>query len=119
MSVLMVALGGALVAVCRYLLGLIPLGERYSFPFITLIINFAGAFLIAIVAFGGAKYNISNNLNLFLKVGVCGGFTTFSTFSIEAFNLLDRGSYLLAVGYILASVLLCLGAVLLGKIIIS
>lgn len=118
MNVIMVALGGAVGAVCRYLLGLIPTFGRHNFPFTTLLINFLGAFIIGIVAFGSERLNLNQNLTLFLKVGLCGGFTTFSTFSLEAFNLLERGSYITAFAYILASVTLCILGVFLGKIVV-
>lgn len=118
-NVIMVALGGATGAVCRYFLGLIPISEKISFPVITLIINFVGAFAIGLIAFGSAKYSPSNGLTLFLKVGLCGGFTTFSTFSLEAFNLMENGSFGIAAIYICSSIVLCIGAVFLSKVIIG
>ena len=54
----------------------------------------------------------------FLKTGVCGGFTTFSTFSLEAVGLLERGQWLRGGGYVLASVALCLAGVVLGRTLV-
>ena len=55
---------------------------------------------------------------LFLKTGVCGGFTTFSTFSLEAVGLLESGQWLKGGGYVLASVALCLAGVVLGRALV-
>ena len=55
---------------------------------------------------------------LFLKTGVCGGFTTFSTFSLEAVGLLESGQWLKGGGYVLASVALCLAGVVLGRTLV-
>lgn len=119
MSVLLVALGGAAGAVVRYLLGLIPVKEFTSFPIITLLINALGAFAIGIIAAAAQKYNLNENLVLFIKVGVCGGFTTFSTFSLEAYNLFLSGKTITALCYIMLSVVLCVCAVLLSTNVIG
>ncbi len=89
---LFVALGGAIGAMARYAISLIPV--KTGFLILTLITNIAGAILIGfIVGLTSNKDNISGNTVLFWKTGVCGGFTTFSTFSLEAFNLLDNKQY--------------------------
>ena len=84
-EILVVGLGGAIGAILRYSISLIP--YKNTFPVLTLITNLLGAILIGIVVGISVKNNWSKNLTLFFKTGVCGGFTTFSTFSLEANNL--------------------------------
>ena len=78
---IIVGLGGFLGAVARYLIGLIPINPQNGFPVKTLLINIAGAFVIGLVVALGAKKDWNPQLILFLKVGICGGFTTFSNFN--------------------------------------
>ena len=87
---LFVGIGGALGAMLRYAISLIP--YKQEFPLLTLIINILGALLIGYITGLALKRDIPQNLSLFLKTGLCGGFTTFSTFSLEAYNLLQNGN---------------------------
>lgn len=110
-KLLFVGLGGALGAVCRYLISLLPV--RGEFPVLTLLTNLGGALLIGLVV--GMTGRLSQNSMLFWKSGVCGGFTTFSTFSLEALRLFEGGRALLGTAYAVGSVLLCLLGVFLGE----
>lgn len=114
MSFLVVALGGAIGAMGRYAISLVPV--KNGFPILTLATNFAGALLIGfIVGVAGKKGDISPDTVLFWKTGVCGGFTTFSTFSLEAFTLLENKAYLSGGIYIVLSVIGCIIGVFCGK----
>jgi CrcB protein len=109
-----VALGGALGALGRYLISLVPI--KTEFPILTLFTNIVGAILIGfVVGIIAAKPTISRNTSLFWKTGVCGGFTTFSTFSLEAVNLIEHQKYWQGGLYILLSVCCCMVGVILGK----
>ena len=110
-KLLLVGLGGALGAVCRYLISLLPV--RGEFPVLTLLTNLGGALLIGLVV--GMSGRLSQNGMLFWKSGVGGGFTTFSTFSLEALRLFEGGKALLGTAYAVSSVLLCLLGVFLGE----
>lgn len=113
-SILFVGLGGAIGAIGRYLISLFSV--KGNFPFLTLLTNLLGAILIGvIVGFADSKETISKDWILFLKTGVCGGFTTFSTFSLESLLLLENGKYFLGSIYILLSVTLCILGVAIGK----
>ena len=114
MEFLWVALGGAVGAMGRYAISLFP--SKTVFPFLTLFTNIAGAILIGfITGFVSTRDNVSRNAVLFWKTGVCGGFTTFSTFSLEAWELLERRSYVQGGVYIVLSVTFCILGVVCGK----
>ena len=113
---LFVALGGALGASFRYGISLIP--WKGTFPVLTLITNILGAVLIGlIVGIASGNGKMSDNQILFWKTGVCGGFTTFSTFSLEAMNLLEQGKTAYGILYIVFSVLACIVGVYLGRLL--
>lgn len=115
---LAVGLGGLLGSICRYLLGLIPLKNPSEFPFITLVINVLGAFVLSVVATLAAKNSISPRSILFLKVGLCGGFTTFSTFAYESAKLLSSGSTGTGILYMCLSAVLGVLAVFAGSMLV-
>ena len=114
MAFLCVALGGALGAMGRYAISLIPI--KTGFPVLTLITNLIGAIAIGFIAGTvSAKENVSPNLVLFAKTGLCGGFTTFSTFSLEAYELFDTQQYLSGSIYVCLSVAFCMIGIWCGK----
>ncbi len=114
MNFLFVALGGAVGAMGRYAISLIPV--RADFPVLTLVTNILGAVLIGfVVGVAGSRSDISQKTVLFWKTGVCGGFTTFSTFSLEAFDLLESRSYFAGGCYMLLSVVCCILGIICGK----
>ena len=107
---LLIFLGGGIGAVLRYLVNILSTNIVNSyflveFPLGTLISNLLGSFAIGFIAgLFSPEIMDSEFLQLFLVVGILGGFTTFSSFSIEILNLLQSGNILLALGYISVSV---------------
>jgi fluoride exporter len=112
---LAVALGGALGSLARFwLAAAMTMLTGPRFPWGTLLINILGSFVIGVVAavtLTPARVAMHPDLRVFLMVGVCGGFTTFSAFSLQTLELLQSGDAWPAAGYIAGSVVLCLAAV--------
>ena len=92
MNILAVGAGGFIGAALRYLIGKIPVNENTIFPVKTFAINVIGCLAIGLITVFAAKdTNIDQRWILFLKVGLCGGFTTFSTFALETTDLIKGG----------------------------
>jgi CrcB protein len=107
-----IALGGATGTLLRYAIGVALAPATSRFPIATLLINVSGSFLIGWLAeYPGL---VNPTLRVALIVGLCGGFTTFSAFSLETFRLIERGEIARAAVYAGASVLLCVAATALG-----
>lgn len=119
LNCLAVGAGGFLGAVLRYLIGLIPLEMKSGFPVKTFAINIIGCFAIGLIAGFAEKSLIAPRLILLLKVGVCGGFTTFSSFALETHGLISIGNTLTGILYALLSLVAGTFAVLLGQIIVK
>lgn len=116
-AALCVGIGGFIGSVCRYILGFVPF--EGDFPLMTFLINFLGAVFIGVVFEVAMIWpNISDNIILFLKTGVCGGFSTFSAFSLETMSLLEHEKYALGILYAGGSVLICLSGVILGRLFV-
>ena len=113
-SVLLVGTGGALGAMGRYGLSLLP--WRGEFPLLTLLTILLGAVLIGFIAGLAGRGRLNPSAALFWKTGVCGGFTTFSAFSLETLALLERGKYATGALYACGSVLACLAGVVIGRL---
>ena len=117
-ALLLVAVGGAAGSLARYWMTLIAaqlVGE--AFPWGTLAINVIGSFVIgAFAAMTGGDGVFAGNmsLRLLVMVGICGGFTTFSSFSLQTFMLLREGAFLWAAAYVMGSVLICLAGTAAG-----
>ena len=115
---LAVAIGGALGSLARFwLAAAMTMLTGPRFPWGTLLINILGSFIIGLVAgvtLLPARLPMHPDFRIFLMVGVCGGFTTFSAFSLQTLELLQSGELLPASGYIAGSVVLCLLAVWFG-----
>ncbi|MEO6731002.1 MAG: fluoride efflux transporter CrcB [Ferruginibacter sp.] len=115
---LLIGFGGALGSMLRYGTGLF-IGVK-PFPLATFLINITGCFIIGMVMAYGLKSEVfTNNWKLFLATGICGGFTTFSAFSLENLQLFQNGKFGMFAIYITASVLLGIAAVWMGFKLIS
>jgi fluoride exporter len=118
MAIALVFVGGAAGSMWRYWWsGLVAqrLGER--FPFGTLVVNLTGSILVGL--FAGILMHVSNSgmaaaLQQFFVVGICGGLTTFSSFSLQTYNLIANGRWLAALSNIVFSTGLSFGCVALG-----
>jgi CrcB protein len=121
MVYLWIGLGGALGSIGRYWLsGLIAERTAGTFPWGTLLVNVSGSFLIGLLAAlmepGGRRY-LSPAGRQFFMYGLCGGYTTFSSFSLQTLELLRAGDLAKAGANMLGSVLLCMLAVWLGYLL--
>lgn len=113
---LSIALGGAVGAIARHLLSARIMNMLGStFPYGTLVVNVLGSFIMGfLIIILATRLNISQEMRAFIVVGVLGGFTTFSTFSLETALLIERGNILEAAIYIGSSVVVSIGALFIG-----
>lgn len=114
---LIVMLGGALGTLARYVLSILMLPISRDIPWGTIVINGAGSLLIGFVGtltLATGRYPVPEAARLFVMVGFCGGYTTFSAFSLQTFDLLRSGAVSRAAVNVGASLLLCIAAVALG-----
>ena len=115
-----VALGGALGTVARYFVsGVVANAFGETFPWGTMIINITGSFIIGFfwtMTAPDGRLFVSGSTRQFVMTGFCGGFTTFSSFSLQTLNLMRDGEWLYAGGNVLGSVTLCMLGVWLGSL---
>lgn len=121
-SCLMVMLGGAIGSLARYVVSVLASPISRNLPWGTILINVSGSFLIGLfgtLTLAHGRFPVSENLRLFVMIGVCGGFTTFSSFSLQTLDLLRAGAMTRAALNIALSVVLCVAAVAIGHMIAS
>lgn len=119
MAWLAVATGGAVGSLFRYLV-MSRVGHYLgtSFPYGTMVVNIIGSLIMGLVIGYFAKLtDVSQEVRLFFIVGVLGGFTTFSTFSLDAISLIERGEWLAMFGYVMMSVFFAIGGLAVGMLI--
>ncbi len=118
-QLIIIGLGGFLGSIFRFLVSKLNLSVHFlSIPVGTFTVNIIGSLVIGFIAGIAMKSEIiSPDLRLFLMVGICGGFTTFSSFTIENMTLLQNGQYLTAIIYTLSSVFFGILAVYLGYVL--
>jgi CrcB protein len=106
--VLMVALGGALGSLVRYFVaGTVQPAWWPGFPFGIFVVNITGGLAMGLITgLAALKLNLTPEMRAFLTTGILGGYTTFSTFSLDSAMLMERGAYVQAGAYIVGSVVL-------------
>lgn len=117
MVLVYIGAGGALGSICRYLMGLVPVSS--DFPVMTLLTNFFGALLIGAVSEVSLRFSTDRGALHFMKTGFCGGFTTFSTFSLETVSLLERGRFVAGGAYAALSFSMCICGVMAGRMAVK
>jgi CrcB protein len=106
-NIILVFLGAGFGGVLRYAIGNIIKWNGTNFPWATFVVNIIGSFLIGIIlAYSLKNETFSTNYKLLLTTGVCGGFTTFSALSAESLQLIKQGNWMLALAYIICSIVL-------------
>ncbi len=119
---LWIALGGALGTVARYWIGIWMLPLSRTLPVGTIGINIVGSFVIGFIGtltLASGRHPLPETARLFVMVGFCGGFTTFSSFSLQTLDLIRGDAWTRALVNVAVSVLLCLGSVALGHALAS
>ena len=119
---LWIAVSSAISGALRYALGreMLP-HHSASFPWSTVLINVIGSFVIGFfgtLTVSGSRFQVPESVRIFVMIGLCGGFTTFSAFSLQTYDLLRTGAWGKALMNMALSVLLCLGAVALGHVVV-
>ena len=115
MTILLIALGGAIGSVSRYALGAaVQRATHATFPVGTLTVNVVGCVLVGILAKALMHSQANPDMRAVLIVGFCGGFTTFSAFSLEVVGLAQGGQLMRAAAYVGASLILCLAGTVAG-----
>ena len=114
-DIIIVGIGSGIGGICRYLISLLTGHVGNGFPWGTFAVNVAGCLLIGVLWGLTTRFqHLSPTFSLLLVAGLCGGFTTFSTFSKEALTMLQTNNYLLCLLYVVGSVVLGIMAVGLG-----
>ncbi|AMC13170.1 fluoride efflux transporter CrcB [Liberibacter crescens] len=112
-------IGGGIGTLARYGLSMLALPISKDFPINTMIINITGSFIIGLfgtLTLASGKFPVPEDIRLFVMVGLCGGFTTFSSFSLQTLDLIRNGLIIRALVNIGLSVILCLCSVTIGHV---
>ena len=117
---LLIMVGGAVGTLLRYLISALTSASPQQLPWSTIAINIAGSFIIGFfgtLTLSSGKFPVSENIRMLVMVGICGGFTTFSSFSLQTFDLMRNGYFVRATLNVVGSVVLCICAVAVGHLI--
>ena len=114
-----IGLGGAIGSVARYFVYTIQGPTWTGFPYAIFIVNVSGGFIMGVMTeLMALKFSVSPEVRAFLTTGILGGYTTFSTFSLESALLIQRHAYMTATGYVVGSAILSIAALFCGLWII-
>ena len=117
---LIVMVGGAFGTLLRYLVSMVALPISGELPWGTIIVNITGSFIIGLfgtLTLAHGRFPVSEEFRLFVMIGICGGYTTFSSFSLQTLDLLRDGAFGRAAMNITLSVVLCIAAVAMGHVV--
>ena len=121
-SCLVVVLGGAIGTFLRYFVSVMAAPISKQLPWGTIMINISGSFVIGLfgtLTLASGRFPVSDNWRLFVMIGICGGYTTFSSFSLQTLDLLRTGAMARALLNIGLSIVLCIAAVAVGHLVAS
>ena len=121
-TTLYIVLGGAIGTFARYAISVAALPISRQLPWGTILINISGCALIGFfgtLTLAHGRYPVSENFRLFVMTGICGGYTTFSAFSLQTLDLMRGGAMTRALLNVALSVILCIAAVALGHLVAS
>ena len=114
LAFLMVFIGGGLGSICRYGIARLLKAQAWDYPLATFIANAAACIILGVLVGISLKSSMNSSTKLLLMTGFCGGFSTFSTFTLETYELLQAGNYFYALANIALSVIVCLFCIFLG-----
>lgn len=118
MKILLIGIGGAIGSILRYVVSGLDYKFSYGiFPVSTLVVNLAGSLVIGFLWALFEQISVSSNIRMFIFMGILGGFTTFSTFALENFNLIRDGEKNIALVNVLISTILGIAFVFVGYIL--
>jgi CrcB protein len=119
---LVVMIGGAIGTLARFVVSVLALPISRDLPWGTIIINVTGSFVIGFFGtftLANGRYQVPESIRLFVMVGLCGGYTTFSAFRLQTLDLMRSGANLRALINVIASAVLCICAVAAGHLAAS
>lgn len=117
---IVIMIGGAIGTLMRYLVSVVALPISSQLPWGTILINITGSLVIGFfgtLTLATGRYPVSESVRLFVMIGLCGGYTTFSSFSLQTLDLMRSGAMVRASINVVASVILCIVAVSVGHLI--
>ena len=119
MNFILVFIGGGLGSICRYGISVLLKNADYTFPLATFLANAMSCVVLGALVGWSMRHTPSDVQKYLLMTGFCGGFSTFSTFTNETFQLFQNGEIIYAFGNVLLSLVVCLVCILIGMKMVS